>query len=85
MDSDTNMAEQLPASRLLDPQIFEHLKNRIEEDQQVRDEISQTVQKLDRVVSYVQGLLSRVHATRRERCESSTHADPSPSINVSQS
>ncbi|KAF6839384.1 translin family protein [Colletotrichum plurivorum] len=67
MDTDTNMAEQLPASRLLDPQIFEHLKNKIEEDQQVRDEISQTVQKLDRVVSNVQGLLSRVHATRRER------------------
>ncbi|TDZ14170.1 Translin-1 [Colletotrichum orbiculare MAFF 240422] len=34
MDNDTNMGE-VPASRLLDPQIFEHLKNKIDEDQQV--------------------------------------------------
>ncbi|TEA15008.1 Translin-1 [Colletotrichum sidae] len=66
MDNDTNMGE-VPASRLLDPQIFEHLKNKIDEDQQVRDQMSQTVQKLDRAISYVQGLLSRVHATPRER------------------
>ncbi|GKT60151.1 recombination hotspot-binding protein [Colletotrichum tofieldiae] len=66
MDNDTNMGE-VPASRLLDPQIFEHLKNKIDEDQQVRDQMSQTVQKLDRAISYVQGLLSRIHATPREQ------------------
>ncbi|KAK1719348.1 hypothetical protein CaCOL14_005962 [Colletotrichum acutatum] len=66
MDSDTNMVE-VPASRLLDPQIFEHLKNKIEEDQEVRDQMSQTVQKLDRAISYVQGLLSRIHATPRQQ------------------
>ncbi|KAI8194517.1 hypothetical protein KHU50_011492 [Colletotrichum sp. SAR 10_65] len=66
MDNDTNMGE-VPASRLLDPQIFEHLKNKIDEDQLVRDQMSQTVQKLDRAISYVQGLLSRVHATPREQ------------------
>ncbi|GJC79667.1 translin-1 [Colletotrichum liriopes] len=58
---------EVPASRLLDPQIFEHLKNKIDEDQQVRDQMSQTVQKLDRAISYVQGLLSRIHATPREQ------------------
>ncbi|WQF88400.1 Putative Translin family [Colletotrichum destructivum] len=66
MDNDTNMGE-VPASRLLDPQIFEHLKDKIDEDQQVRDHMSQTVQKLDRAISYVQGLLSRIHATPREQ------------------
>ncbi|GJC98659.1 translin [Colletotrichum higginsianum] len=56
MDNDTNMGE-----------IFEHLKDKIDEDQQVRDQMSQTVQKLDRAISYVQGLLSRIHATPREQ------------------
>ncbi|KAG7136654.1 Translin-1 like protein [Verticillium longisporum] len=65
MDSDTKMAEPAPATRLLDPKIFDHLKARIDEDQQVRDDLTQIVQRLDRANALVQGLLSRVHATPR--------------------
>ncbi|KAL2757958.1 hypothetical protein ACRALDRAFT_1068422 [Sodiomyces alcalophilus JCM 7366] len=66
MDSDTKMTEA-PNSRLLDPKIFEHLKNKIDEDQQVRDALSLIIQRLDRANSHVQGLLSRVHATPRSQ------------------
>lgn len=68
MDSDTKMTEA-PNSRLLDPKIFEYLKTKIDEDQQVRDALSQIIQRLDRANSHVQGLLSRVHATPRSQCE----------------
>ncbi|KAF3762888.1 Translin [Cryphonectria parasitica EP155] len=50
---------------MIDPQIFEHLKTKIDEDTQARDELTQIIQKLERDVSYTQGLLSRVHSTPR--------------------
>lgn len=65
--------------RLLDPQIFDHLKARIEEDQQVRDELSQIVQRLDRANSLAQGLLSRIHGTPRSQCETRPFASRHPS------
>jgi ferritin len=70
MDNDTSMAEGAAAaqSRLLDPAIFDFLKSRIEEDQQVRDDLTQIVQKLERATSHAQGLLSRVHGTPRSQC-----------------
>ncbi|KAH7358068.1 translin [Plectosphaerella cucumerina] len=70
MDNDTSMAEGAAAaaqSRLLDPAIFDFLKSRIEEDQQVRDDLTQIVQKLERATSHAQGLLSRVHGTPRSQ------------------
>lgn len=57
-------------SGMIDPQIFDHLKAKIDEDTQARDELNQIVQKLERDVSYTQGLLSRVHSTPRSACES---------------
>lgn len=57
---------------MIDPQIFEHLKAKIDEDTQARDELTQIIQKLERDVSYTQGLLSRVHSTPRAACESSS-------------
>lgn len=57
-------------SGFIDPQIFEHLKTKIDEDTQARDELTQIIQKLERDVSYTQGLLSRVHSTPRSSCRS---------------
>lgn len=58
-------------SGMIDPQIFDHLKAKIDEDTQARDELTQIVQKLERDVSYTQGLLSRVHSTPRSACNKS--------------
>lgn len=79
MDNDTKMAEGAaatssapaaapaapPAARLLDPAIFDFLKSTIEEDQKVRDDLTQIIQTLERATSHAQGLLSRVHGTPR--------------------
>lgn len=54
---------------LLDPAIFAHLKDKLEEETQVRDTLTQIVQRLERAVAATQGLLSRVHSTPRARCE----------------
>lgn len=57
-------------SGMIDPEIFEHLKAKIDEDTQAKDELTQIVQKLERDVAYTQGLLSRVHSTPRASCMS---------------
>lgn len=56
---------QLKMSGMIDPQIFEHLKAKIDEESQAKDELNQIVQGLERHVSYTQGLLSRIHSTPR--------------------
>ncbi|TQS32708.1 hypothetical protein Golomagni_06969 [Golovinomyces magnicellulatus] len=56
------MAQQ---SSLLDPAIFTYLESKLEEETQVRDSLTQIVQRLERAVSSAQGILSRVHATPR--------------------
>jgi len=63
---------------LLDPSIFTQLKDKIDEESQVHDRIHEIVQRLSAVNSYAQGLLSRVHATPRAKCESSYHHCPGP-------
>lgn len=50
-------------SGMIDPQIFEYLKSKIDEDTKARDDLNGIIQKLERDVSYTQGLLSRVHST----------------------
>ncbi|KAL7926072.1 Translin [Trichoderma austrokoningii] len=52
---------------LLDPSIFSSLEAKLEEETQVRDTLSQIVQRLERAVATAQGLLSRVHSTPRAR------------------
>ncbi|KAH6986200.1 Translin [Ilyonectria sp. MPI-CAGE-AT-0026] len=52
---------------LLDPAIFAHLKDKLEEETQVRDTLTQIVQRLERAVAATQGLLSRIHSTPRAR------------------
>ncbi|OAA39458.1 Translin family protein [Metarhizium rileyi] len=56
-----------PQPSLLDPSIFSYLESKLEEETQVRDTLTQIVQKLERTVASAQGLLSRVHATPRSR------------------
>ena len=58
------MSAQAP---LLDPSIFANLESRIEEETQVRDTLTQIVQRLERAVASAQGLLSRgaLDAARR--------------------
>ena len=56
------MSAQAP---LLDPSIFANLESRLEEETQVRDTLTQIVQRLERAVASAQGLLSRVHSTPR--------------------
>jgi hypothetical protein len=53
---------------MIAPEIFENLKANIEDDAKVREDLTQIVQKLDKAVSYTQGLLSQIHSTRRSEC-----------------
>ncbi|KAM0432303.1 hypothetical protein ACHAPT_004843 [Fusarium lateritium] len=52
---------------LLDPSIFAHLQEKIDEETRVRDNLTQIIQRLERAVATAQGLLSRVHSTPRAR------------------
>lgn len=61
---------------LLDPSIFEFLSKTLEEETQVRDTLTQIIQRLERAVATAQAQLSRVHSTPREKCMHS----PNPSI-----
>lgn len=73
---------------LLDPSIFATLKSNLEEETQVRDSLTQIVQRLERAVAVAQGHLSRVHSTPRAKCmpyssftcfkDLSTHKIPRP-------
>ncbi|KAM0261860.1 hypothetical protein ACHAQJ_002063 [Trichoderma viride] len=56
-----------PPQTLLDPSIFTSLQSKLEEETEVRDTLSQIVQRLERAVATAQGLLSRVHSTPRSR------------------
>lgn len=63
--SDPVNASAAEMSGMIDPQIFEHLKSKIDEDTKARDDLNGIIQKLERDVCYTQGLLSRVHSTPR--------------------
>lgn len=54
------MASNVP---LLDPSIFDSLKASIEEESQVRDTLTQIIQRLERTVAATQAELTRVHST----------------------
>lgn len=54
---------------LLDPAIFSHLQEKIDEEATVRDNLTQIIQRLERAAATAQGLLSRVHSTPRARCQ----------------
>ncbi|CCT68326.1 related to translin [Fusarium fujikuroi] len=52
---------------LLDPSIFSHLQEKLDEETAVRDNLTQIIQRLERAIATAQGLLSRVHSTPRAR------------------
>ncbi|CVK92341.1 related to translin [Fusarium mangiferae] len=52
---------------LLDPSIFSHLQEKLDEETAVRDNLTQIIQRLERAVATAQSLLSRVHSTPRAR------------------
>ncbi|VUC23725.1 unnamed protein product [Clonostachys rosea] len=54
-------------STLLDPSIFEYLKDNLEEESRIRETLTQIIQRLERSVASAQALLSRVHSTPRSR------------------
>lgn len=53
---------------LLDPSIFDYLKTKLDEETEVRDTLTNIVQRLERTVASAQAILSRVHSTPRARC-----------------
>jgi hypothetical protein len=48
---------------MIDPQIFEELQNKIDEDGKVRDQIRDIIQTLERQERSAQSILSRAHST----------------------
>ncbi|ATY66342.1 translin-like protein [Cordyceps militaris] len=50
---------------LLDPSIFSSLESKLEEETQIRDSLTQILQRLERSVGAAQGLLTKVHSTPR--------------------
>ncbi|KAF4458760.1 hypothetical protein FALBO_14497 [Fusarium albosuccineum] len=52
---------------LLDPSLFSHLQEKLDEETRVRENLTQIIQRLERAVATAQGLLSRVHSTPRAR------------------
>jgi hypothetical protein len=52
----------------VDPNIFEQLKLRAEDDAKVRQDLAELVDELEQSVSYAQGILSRIHSTQRSEC-----------------
>ena len=57
-----------PDAPILDPSIIAFLKDSLEHETQVRDSLTQIVQRLERAVAVAQGHLSRVHSTPRAKC-----------------
>ncbi|KAK3946026.1 Translin [Diplogelasinospora grovesii] len=55
------------APPMIDPALFDQLKSKVEEDTLVRKELDQIIDELAQRVSYVQGVLSRIHGTPRSK------------------
>lgn len=56
------------ATPMVDPELFEQLKAKIEQDTAIRKELDKIIDELTSYVSYTQGLLSRIHSTPRSKC-----------------
>lgn len=53
---------------MIDPALFDQLKNKIEEDTSVRKELDHILDELNPHVAFTQGVLSRIHSTPRSKC-----------------
>jgi hypothetical protein len=58
------------APPMIDPQIFDQLKNKLDEDTKVQKSLSEIIDQLETQIAYAQGLLSRIHGTPRAECTS---------------
>lgn len=58
------------APAMIDPQIFDQLKNKLDEDTKVQKSLSEIIDQLETQIAYAQGLLSRIHGTPRPECMS---------------
>lgn len=52
-------------SAMINPEIFEFLRRRLDEETGVRETLVKIVQKLEKEVAVAQGHLCRIHSTRR--------------------
>ena len=59
------------APSMIDPQIFDQLKDKLDEETKVRKSLGEIVDQLETQIAYAQGLLSRIHGTPRAECASS--------------
>ncbi|KAK5657341.1 hypothetical protein OQA88_3406 [Cercophora sp. LCS_1] len=55
------------AAPMIDPELFDQLRAKIEHDTVIRKELDKIVDDLSQAVSYTQGLLSRIHSTPRSK------------------
>ncbi|OIW28534.1 Translin [Coniochaeta ligniaria NRRL 30616] len=53
------------APSMIDPQIFDQLKSKLDEDTKVQKSLSEIIDQLETQIAYAQGLLSRIHGTPR--------------------
>ena len=57
---------------MIDPQIFDQLKEKLDEESKVHKSLSEIVDQLETQIAYAQGLLSRIHGTPRAECMSTS-------------
>lgn len=56
------------ATSIIDPKIFDELKSKLEQETEIRQELGQISEVLEKDTAYAQGLLSRIHSTPRTEC-----------------
>lgn len=56
------------APPMIDPTLFDQLKDNIEKDSSIRKDLEQIIEELNQNVSYTQGVLTKIHSTPRSKC-----------------
>lgn len=57
------------APAMIDPALFDQLKESIEKDGSIRKDLEQIIEELNQNVSYTQGVLTKIHSTPRSKCK----------------
>ncbi|KAK3403016.1 Translin [Sordaria brevicollis] len=55
------------ATPMIDPALFDQLKDSIEKDSSIRKDLEQIIEELNQNVSYTQGVLTKIHSTPRSK------------------
>lgn len=53
---------------MIDPALFDQLKENIEKDGSIRKDLEKIIEELNQHVSYTQGVLTKIHSTPRSKC-----------------